>query len=197
MMTADIAAQTLDISSMWTWLVIAMVISVIAAAFGIYNAQRGLMPSQRQAMQDMDAQLAKHQRTIEMLQEQATTQWSQSMENKKELAQLRIENAKLKQLTGEQTVIISALQRQLAGLASGNRRTGKRLREVLTNRLNEEELRVWASDLNIPFDTLTGKTLPALIISMLDTLERYGRLDEGLQELRERRPDIPWNEVES
>ena len=185
-------AQTLDLTSVWTWLIIALVVSAIAAAFGIYNAQRGMIPNQTQALDDMKKQIDQHQKTIGMLQDQATTQWAQSMENKTELAKLRVENAQQKQQILEQQVTIQVLQRQLAGLASGNRRTGKRLREVLKTRLNETELREWAQDLDppIPFESLAGETLPELVLSILDTLERYGRLDEALQILSSTRPDL-------
>lgn len=186
--------QALDLSDVWTWLIISVIIALIAAAFGIYNAQRGMIPNQRHALSDLQTQIDQHQRTIGMLQESATSLWTQAMENKSEVAKLRAENVTLKLLTQQQAVTIQALQMQLTGLASGNRRTGKRLREVLTAKLNKDELRAWASDLGIPFDSLTGDTTPALVISMLDTLERYGRLEDGLAELQARRPDIKWNE---
>ena len=192
---AVIPLQALDLADVWTWLIISVIIALVAAAFGIYNAQRGMLPNQRHALDDLQKQIDKHQSTIGMLQEQATSLWTQAMENKSEVAKLRAENVTLKLLTQQQAVTIQALQMQLTGLASGNRRTGRRLREVLTARLNEDELREWAADLNIPFDSLSGKTLPALIISMLDTLERYGRLEDGLSELQARRPDIPWGDI--
>jgi predicted RNase H-like nuclease (RuvC/YqgF family) len=127
---------------------------------------------------------------INALQQQGSEQWTRISAQENQLSLLKLENAQLKRLNEDQSAINRALQRQLSGLATDSLRTSEKLRTLLTKKLNETDLRAWASDLKIPFESLEGGTLPLLIISMLDTLERYGRLDEGLRELRQSRPDI-------
>jgi len=184
-------AQAADLSGIWGAAIVAIVFGAIALAFGVYQSQRGVPAGQRQALETMTERISEQTVVINALQRQVQAQWLHSDGQDKQLLELRARNLHLEQLTTDQAAIIVALQRQLAGLASGNRRTGKRLREVLASRLNETELREWASDLGISFESLEGANLRALVLSMLDTLERYGRLEEGLNELRRIRPDIP------
>lgn len=173
-------------------LLIAVILTGTIVVVGWIVAQRlAHNPDQREAMRDLNTKIAEQAILIEALQRQGSEQWSRIMNQEKQLAELRAENAKLKLLTDDQNVIIRTLQRQLSGLTTGNQRSGKNLREVLTKRLNEDELRAWSSDLNITYANLKGETIAAKVMSMLDTLERYGRLEEGLAELRTLRPDIP------
>lgn len=187
--------MTADLGSLWTSVIFAAVLGIVTLAFSIYQAQRGIVPGQRDALNDMRAKLNEQEVIIHSLQRQSAEQWTRSIDQERKINELSVENGMLKKLTQEQAIIIQALQRSLGGLAQGNQRTGKRLREVLTKRLNETELKLWAADLDIPFDNLSGDSLPGLVLSMLDTLERYGRLEEGLAALRQRRPDIPLDGI--
>jgi predicted RNase H-like nuclease (RuvC/YqgF family) len=172
-------------------LLISVVLTGTIVVFGWIIARKlATAPDQREAIRDMSAKIAEQTILINALQRQSAEQWTRITDQEKQLVEMRAENATLKRLTEDQNVIIRTLQRQLSGLATGNQRTGRRLREVLSKRLNVEELKMWSQDLGIPYENLSGETLPALIMSMLDTLERYGRLEEGLAELRRRRPDI-------
>jgi septal ring factor EnvC (AmiA/AmiB activator) len=187
--------MTANISGPWTVAIIAFVVAAIALAFGVYQAQKGVQPSQREQLSTLSSKLADQDVLIAALQRQSAEQWTRMMAQERQIADLSVENKAQRSRIAEQDALISALQRQLGGLAHGNARTGRRLRDVLTKKLNAEELKQWAFDLDIPFDSLSGESLPALVVSMLDYLERYGKLEEALSELRRRRPDIPLEDV--
>jgi tRNA A37 threonylcarbamoyltransferase TsaD len=170
-------------------------VGAIVIAGWVVAARLARAPNDHEELLSLRKQAAEQRVLLEALQKQSAEQWIHSNAQDRKLAALELENTSLKQLTQNQAIIIANLQQQLWGLASGQRRTGKRLREMLLKKLNENDLRAWAADLNIPFDNLTGDNLPALMISMLDTLERYGRLEEGLAELRRQRPDITAEDV--
>lgn len=152
-------------------------------------------PNTAEELERLRKQAAEHRMLLDALQRQSAEHWVHSNAQDRKLAALELENTHLKRLTDEQALIINALQRQLSGLASSQRSVGKRLRDTLLKKLNEDDLRAWAADLDIPFDNLSGDNLPALMLSMLHTLERYGRLEEGLQELQRRRPDIVLDQI--
>ncbi len=172
-------------------LVAVILTSTIVIVGWIVTQRLANKPDQQEAIRDLNAKVTEQAILIEALQRQGVEQWTRITNQEKQLAELRTENAKLKLLTDDQNVIIRTLQRQLSGLTTGNQKSGRRLREVLSKRLNEDELKAWSSDLNIAYENLGGETLSAKIMAMLDTLERYGRLEEGLAELRTLRPDIP------
>jgi predicted RNase H-like nuclease (RuvC/YqgF family) len=167
-------------------------VGLILVIFSLWGRAR--QPAGNGNMQEkntyLQAQLLEQKGIIDSLQRQASDQWRRLENQEAELEKLRAQNAQLEQKSLEQNALIRALQRQLGGWAQESAVASKRLRDTLTKALNEDELRQWAADMKIPFDSLSGKTLPVLIISMLDFLERYGRLSEGLAELHVARPDI-------
>jgi hypothetical protein len=185
----------MSVESLSPAVVFAVILGLLSLAFGIYQAQKGAVPGQREELRDMHAELALQKGIVESLQRQGYDNWRRIQETEVLLARLKSENEQLKALTTEQAILITALQRQLTGLARGNVRTGRKLRDILTKRLSAEEVKQWAFDLNVPVESLSGDTLPALVVSMLDYLERYGKLEEGLSELRRLRPDIPLEDA--
>jgi hypothetical protein len=185
-----------ELGGLWAALIFAVLLGGATLVLGIYQAKRGdLLPSQRETIRVLTDKVEKQAVLIDALQQQTSEQWVHSNAQDRKLAALELENTSLKQLTQNQAIVIANLQQQLWGLASGQRRTGKRLRETLLKKMNESDLRTWAADLEIPFDNLAGDNLPALMASMLETLNHYGRLEEGLAELRRQRPDITAEDV--
>lgn len=160
-----------------------------ALGVSIYRATRNGASKQTE-INALTTQIAEHKTVINALQQQSSEQWMRLAGQDNQIAALKVKSSQLESLNAEQAAIIRALQRQLGGLASDSQLVSKKLRELLTTKLNEADVRTWASDLNIDFESLQGGTVPLLIISLLDTLKRYGRLAEGLAELRISRPDI-------
>lgn len=183
-----------SLALLWPAFVFAAICAAISVAFSVYTARQGVTSSQLEALKEREKDLTekytKQQDFLEGLSEQSALQWQRIKTQEVELTALRAENTALKKITREQDALIAALQRQLAGLARGDQQASKRLRSVLTKKMNEVDLRQWAFDLQIPFEDLPGETTPALVVSMLDYLERHGQLDQGLDELKKIRPDI-------
>lgn len=175
---------------LWTAVIFAVILGAITLGFAIYQSQKGVAPGSRDELRDMHAELSLQKGMVEQLQRQGYDNWRRLQEQETMLARLKIENETLRALTAEQATLITALQRQLTGLARVNVRTSKRLRDVLSKRMNASEIKQWAYDLDIPTESLTGDTIDALVISMLEYLERYGKLEQALEDLRNRRPDI-------
>ena len=69
------------------------------------------------------------------------------------------------------------------------------LRELLSQRFNEEELRTLCFDLGIDYDDLGGGSKAGKARELVDYLKRRGRLADLVNAGKERRPDIPWNEI--
>jgi len=179
-----------EAGGLWVAVVFACVLGAITLGFAIYQSQKGAVPGQREEMRDMHAELTRQKVLVEALQRQAFENWSRIQTAETLLAKIQAENAQLKSLTNEQAILITALQRQLGGLARTGDKIGRRLRDVLTRRLTKEELASWAFEVGVPMENLSGETLPALVISMLDYLNRHELLEEGLAELRRLRPDL-------
>ena len=188
--------------------IFAVVLGLISLGFGIYQSQKGAVPGQRAELQQIHAELTRQNLSInaelaiqkgivETLQRQGYETWRKQKELEESHAKLKTENEQLKALTNEQAMLITALQRQLTGLARGNIRTGNKLRQILTEKMSEEELKAWAFDLNVPLEQITSNkmTLSALVIAVLKYLEQYGQLDEALYDLRRRRPDLALEET--
>lgn len=189
-------------SSMTTNAVFVFALAILAlglsmAALSIWAARRRPLMSNGQLKVSNDQfiiEIAAQKAIVSSLQRQASDLWQRLELQETELAGLRAKSTETEQRSVEQNALIRALQRQLGGWAQDSNTASKRLRKTLTESLNEDELRQWAADLKIPFTSLRGETLPVLIISMLDFLERYGRMSEGLAELHATRPDIKMDQ---
>jgi hypothetical protein len=70
------------------------------------------------------------------------------------------------------------------------------LRELLTQYLDQEELRTFCFDLGVPYDMLPGESLITKIIALIDFLERRRRIQELIVLGKRQRPDIAWDKVE-
>jgi uncharacterized coiled-coil protein SlyX len=193
------ALQASDLSGIWGAVIVAGIIAVVALAFAAYNAQRGILPgkqadmlrTQEHTIAEMETRIARQTGLIDSLNEQAARLWERIRAQDAEAVILRAENTDLKRKFAQQEAVIAGLSFQLQGWAADSLSTGKKLRGVLTDRLGEDDLRKWAFDMGIPYESLKGASQSALVIAMLETLERVGRLGEGLEVLRDIRPDLP------
>ena len=68
----------------------------------------------------------------------------------------------------------------------------QRLRQLIAGHFNQEELRTLVFDLDLNWDELAGETLSTRIISLIEMVERNGRLPNLLTELRQRHPAVTW-----
>jgi hypothetical protein len=68
------------------------------------------------------------------------------------------------------------------------------LRELLSTRFNEEELRTLCYDLSVDYDSLPGRGNAAKARELIAYLERYERLPDLKHLGRLKRPDISWDD---
>lgn len=66
------------------------------------------------------------------------------------------------------------------------------LRRLIARHFNQEELRTLVFDLNLNWDELAGGTLSTKIISLIEAMERNGRLPDLLTQLGQRQPGVHW-----
>lgn len=182
--------MTAENSSLWAAIIIALIIGVITLAFAIYQANKGSVAGTHDELRDMHAEIALQKGIVDQLQRQGYDNWRRIQDQEMSLARLKLENERLKVQTTEQAALIAALQRQLGGLAHTGAKTGKRLRDILSKRLSKEELQAWAFEVGVPMENLSGETLPALVVSMLDYLDRHELFENALLELKRLRPDL-------
>ena len=80
-----------------------------------------------------------------------------------------------------------------AGVERTRDRSG--LRQTLTTRFNEEELRTLCFELAVDYDDLPGRGKAAHARELIVYLERRGRISELIEAGRRLRPDIAWEET--
>lgn len=67
-----------------------------------------------------------------------------------------------------------------------------KLRQILTNYFNEDELRDICFDLNIDYESLPGASKTSKARELVAFVERHGKSQEFVQYLQQVRPNIPW-----
>lgn len=67
-----------------------------------------------------------------------------------------------------------------------------RLRQFITKQFNVEELRTLCFDLNVEYENLSGESKTGKVRELIVYAERYGLLQKLLEQVREMRPNVPW-----
>lgn len=102
---------------------------------------------------------------------------------KEELRQLRAENAELRTING-------VLSQAASAKRMPRRKVPATLRQTLTERMNDDELRTLCADLNIAYDDLAGAGKGGRVASLLDYCERHERVDDLMDVLKRTRPEL-------
>jgi hypothetical protein len=77
-----------------------------------------------------------------------------------------------------------------------NRSQRKRLRKILSEKFNEEELRNICFDLDVNYENLEGKGNSSKARELVLYCERYSRIDELVAAVKTLRPKVDWNSEE-
>jgi hypothetical protein len=95
----------------------------------------------------------------------------------------------------EDPAFAAALKAAAAGAGSVPEAKAERLRRTRDNlkeSFNLEELEMFASDIDIPWEELTGETRTARVFSLVEYADRRGLLDKLLLYAAELRPYVKW-----
>ena len=87
---------------------------------------------------------------------------------------------------------LKAIPRKENGTGSSSM---SQVREVLTERLDDEEIRTLCFDLSIDYESLTGMGKAGKVRELVAYMKRYDRLEELIDHVQRQRPDIDWSPV--
>lgn len=124
----------------------------------------------------LEGQIMAQGRRIDALQNENTAM-------RGELAKLRAENEQLR-TTNE--YLMAQIGKRRSTAARGD--TG--LRELIVERMSEDELRTLCFDMGIEWPGQAGETLTARVVTLLAWCTRHGRLDDLVARIKAARPDI-------
>jgi tetratricopeptide (TPR) repeat protein/GTPase SAR1 family protein len=71
----------------------------------------------------------------------------------------------------------------------------RRLREIVTETLSENELRILCSDMEVDYELLPGTDKGVKVVELIASCRRIGRYDELVQECWRLRPNAPWEDT--
>jgi hypothetical protein len=79
--------------------------------------------------------------------------------------------------------------------ASAGKIDRPKLRQMLTERFNESELKNLCSDLDIKYDDLSGEGIGDKARELISYCQRHKRISELIKRGEELRPDVEWSKV--
>jgi hypothetical protein len=68
----------------------------------------------------------------------------------------------------------------------------RRLRRLITNHFDKEELQILCFDLGVKYDTLGSVTLDVKVINLVGYLDRRGRIADLVAYCAKERPHVHW-----
>ena len=166
-------------------------IFIVAFVVGAIFVMRGALrykPGLGEGLRALDEKLARQATLIEWLYEQSLNQAQRINELERENALMRTEIEKLHHENAQLRAMNEYLSLSLrsftspAGLST--------LREILTARLSETDLRTLAFDIGVSYENINGENLQTRIVELITYCERRGMIDKLMTRLRELRPDL-------
>jgi hypothetical protein len=89
---------------------------------------------------------------------------------------------------GDDTIVTTSPESTLTSPATIDR---NKMRQVLIDYFNEEEIRDLTFDLSIDYDSLrTGSNKPSKVRELIDFMEKRGRYDDLVREVKRLRPNV-------
>lgn len=173
------------------YIMVAVMAAGMVALFWLYGQKVANDPPEM-SLKTLQERMGQQQQLIDYLQGQMMTQGRQNEMLRakvdgleQEVARLRADNERLR-ATNEY------LTQQLGGRMGGGKapRASAALREALTDRINDDELRSLCFDLGVDYDNLSGTTLAARATALIAHCERHNMLEQLTEYIKRTRADI-------
>lgn len=170
--------------------IVGVILVGLTVMFWLYARKPARVGEADAELRALRAEIATQRARVDWLQGQAVKQSNAIDELRRENAQLRAEVAALRAENAELHAVNGHLSRTMETKRQARRKAPATLRQVLTERLNDDELRTLCLDLGIDYDDLAGEGHGARVTALVAYAERHCRVDDLLDWLRRTRPEV-------